>query len=205
MKQYIKKEEKCTFTLKNFCTSLCCKTGFTLVETMVAVMMVMLVVSAVTFAVRTSVIISAEAKYNMEAQALAKEAMEYVRNVRDTQILKYKDDSDVDDWLGDLDDNCSQFCAIDLSNPSMNFNNSSVCVDGKCPVMRYDTSLKRYGYGYTGELTPYTREVTISTPAGGVVDNETLEALVVVCVSWEGRTGKKQVEYQQSLFNWIKD
>ena len=184
-------------------------------------MIVMLVVTAVTFAVRTSVIISSEAKYSMEAQFLAKEAIEYVQNMRNTQILKHIKDPLITEWLGELDNMCSQKfpdgvspkpCTIDLADMSVvgsDYDVSvAVCdtgVDG-CPLMRYNTQTYRYGYGSGVDWidTSYTREVIITDPnTGGSVDDANIEALVTVRVYWEGRTGKKQIVYQESLFNWI--
>ena len=187
--------------------------GFTLIESLIAVSMVLVVITAVTTVAQSSIAISSDMKINMEAQFLAKEGIEYVRNIRDSQILEYKELLDTDptqaaalEWLGPLTSDCSDVapCYVDLSDPGLFSSDIDSCPASGCPKLRYDTQTNRYGYGATSdwETTPYVREITriMFTPGGGP---SATEAIVTSRVWWEGRRGYQEVVYQQSLFNWI--
>lgn len=178
--------------------------GFTVVESLVAITIIMMAVVAVAGAVRTGTIVSAGAGDTITARLLAQEAVEYVQNVRDSHIIDFKDTGDATtEWLGGLDACWSgAMCTVDISDPASVV--VSPCVSGVCSVMKYDGSTGRYGYT-TGANTKFTREVNITDVSGGVISDPTTvrEAIVTVTVRWQNRSGFQHVEYQKNLFNWI--
>ena len=165
------------------------KNGFTLVETLVAIAILLLAVAAPLSLATKSLNSSALSKQQIIASFLAQEAMEYIRNVRDENVLKY------DDWLKNginLKSECVDGkCQVDAYEKKM-----KKCL-GNCDPLKYDNSTGLFNIaGNSGDNSPYTQTVEITQ-----INNQ--EIAVKVTVSWKGTNGADyKVIARENLTNW---
>ena len=178
-------------------------TGFTFIETMVAISLLMTSVATTVTVIRTDILVSSITKNAVMSRFLAQEGVEYTRHVRDSHLVEFNKTGIAVDWLGGLEA-CSNGtpCTIDIADPT--FVNITSCPSGGCPVLKYNETENRYGYdsGAGWEDTVFVREIDIVDPSGGIMDTE---AIVTARVVWNERDGSnREVIYQQNLFNWIQ-
>lgn len=167
--------------------------GFTLLETIVAIAILSLaIMGPLELAVR-SIGMAGVSRNQIVAFYLAQDAMEYVKNVRDTNFLTLGAN-----WLDGLD-KCRgvSSCYVDVTaDPDVSVN---ACAGaGNCPILKYDNSNHRYDYDIDSENTIFTRTVKITDPIGINPD----EAKVQVTVSWKEKTGQKGFTIEDNIFNW---
>ncbi|HEY0907943.1 MAG TPA: type II secretion system protein [Candidatus Paceibacterota bacterium] len=163
------------------------KAGFTLVESMVAISILSMAVTGPLLIAQKGIGSAIYARDQITAFYLAQEAVEYIRNVRDTNRIQNIW------WL-------RQFCGespcttvngtykIDTTYANFNDDSSgapkpgaiSLC-SGTCPTLSFDTDRKLYGYsGGVGTWVPtiFTRTITINNSA--MAD----QAEISVSISW---------------------
>jgi len=164
--------------------------GFTILETLVAFMaLVMMFVGPVTL-ITKAIGNTYYSQNRIIASYLAVEAVEYILNVRDNNILQG------DDWLNGMN-TCGvqghpHGCYIDIPN-----NNIGSC-SANCRKIKYDSAGDYYNYT-TGTDTIFSRVVKIDTPIGGLSD----EAKLTVTVSWPEKTGATRTYVlEREIFNW---
>ena len=177
--------------------------GFTFIEAMVAISLLMTSVAIAVTTIRTDILVSSITKDAVAARFLAQEGIEYTRHVRDSHLVEFVKDGVIIDWLGGLGE-CSNVtpCTIDTADPTLVIITS--CPAGVCPILKYNEAENRYGYdsGVGWEDTVFMREIEIVDPGTGTMDTE---AIVTVKVVWSERDGSsREVIYQQNLFNWIQ-
>ncbi|TAK58180.1 prepilin-type N-terminal cleavage/methylation domain-containing protein [Patescibacteria group bacterium] len=170
------------------------KKGFTLIETLIAITVLMLAVTGPLVISQKGLSAAGYAKDQMTAYYLAQDAMEYVRNVRDANVL-----GGASDWLSVVSGSLSlcnaTSCTID-TRPS----SEAVATCGStCPLQKNNTGLEFYGYG-SGEPTIFTRTVRIEKPDGTTITSIDLEAKVTVVVSWQTFTGPRNITLVENLF-----
>lgn len=159
------------------------KTGFTLVETLVALSVLILAVTGpltlASFAIRSS----GYSQNQIIAFYLAQEALEYVKNKRDNNALKDEE------WLGGLG-NCrgTSGCTIDVPN-----NDIKNC--NPCQKLKYDSATGFYNQS-TGIDTPFTREVKLRDIVEG------REAKITVIISWQERLIPRSFSIEENILNW---
>lgn len=174
------------------------KIGFTLIETLVAI-------SILTAAVAGPLVMSIKnigtantSQDQLVAFYLGQEVIEYVRNVRDTNLMRKNLDDAGFDWLSGLGD-CkgagdSVGCYIDvIKNQTTVFD----CGIRACPKLKFDGT----NYNYTqGPESSFTRTVKITNPVDGNAD----EAQVDVTMTWKSKYGNKTktMHLQDHIFNW---
>ncbi len=161
------------------------KTGFTLLETLVAVtVLVFAIIGPLELASRSigSAIIS---QNQIIAFYLGQEAMEFVRNKRDSNL------SASENWLKGLDKcKSSNGCYVDAIN-----NEIEVCSD-ECPAIKYNDET---GYNYNeGNNTIFFRSVKIINPAGSYND----EAKIETNISWTEKSGIKSFVLEEYIYDW---
>jgi len=164
--------------------------GFTLIETLVAIS-VLLVSLAGPLSIAAQALQSAyHARNQITAFYLAQEAMEYVRAVRDQNYLAGNP------WLTKLDGtgggNCiDASCAVDFPNFT-----HEVC-SGVCPFVVIGASSDLFNLA-SGDPTIYRRTLEIDTLPG--TDDE---VSVTVRVEWRSNRLERSFEIHEQLFDWL--
>jgi prepilin-type N-terminal cleavage/methylation domain-containing protein len=159
------------------------KKGFTLVEAMVAISILALAITGPMLIAQKGIGSAVYAKDQITAFYLAQEAVEYIRNVRDTNRIKGNL------WLDGLDEcletGSGERCTID-ARFTIHTNPSAIvpCPGGACPVISFynndSTGEGFYGYDSSSGWAPtaFKRTVSIDNRASGK------EALISVNISW---------------------
>lgn len=171
------------------------KSGFTLVETLVAITILLLAVAAPLSLATKSLNSAALAKQQITASFLAQEAMEYIRSVRDENVIRF------DDWLHASSGVQNCFNGRCIVDPTAISGTDSIkkCSGGICPLLRYNETNGVYSYDSgTGTADSiYTRVVEMVD----VVNDE--EIAVLVTISWLGPNGVTyKVIIRENLTNW---
>lgn len=203
--------------MKNKFTKNKINTGFTIVETLVAIAILTIALTGPLAIVSQSLRSSYFARDQITAHYLAQEAIEYIRNKRDQNGLQK---TDAADWLDGITTSEGSQTANDLLNgfnpiPSSavkaylvrNTNGYSIkkCVqDGAevCPPLRYDPSGERI-YGLEGSQyteSIFTREI-IFTKSPQDTDAKR-EINVSVVVKWHTASITSQASIDERLYNW---
>lgn len=171
------------------------KKGFTLVETLVAIFIITTAIAGAMAATQRSLQTSFYSRDQVVTFFLAEEAMEVVRNIRDTNFRLNKSN-----WLESI------------PVPSTNGQSSTVCVDWvsetqghtvyPCSnfVLRYSTNRGgEYGHLLTGPNTVATnisREITLTRVSSDQV-------LVEVEMRWKtGSQQERSYQFHKTLLNW---
>ena len=178
------------------------KKGFTLVETLVAISILVIVILGPMTIAQKGVQNSYFANDEITAVFLAQEAIEAVRQLRDENALDaYKINPTnppnkiiTSSWLSSL--NCTIGCVYDPSKTSQ----FSLCSGNACTISNTDTRLYIdtqtgvYSHINSGYLSPFSRVVTIGATSNGGVP-------VVVKVSWNNHGIQREVNLQ----TWVYD
>ncbi len=180
--------------MKNFRSK---KYGFTLVETMVAIAILSMAILGTFTAVQTSLQDSSFAQDQVTAFYLVQEAVEYVRNVRDTNAL-HNIATPGPSWLTGLSavpsDPCyfGKVCTINALKET-----ATTCLGGAgtCGILYEDPSSGVFGYNSAWTPTHFTREISLQK----ISDNE---VIVNVTISWTSGRFSKSFTVQEDLFNW---
>lgn len=177
------------------------QTGFTMLESIVAIMILSLSISGAFSAVQQSLSQSNIAKDEIKAFYLAQEAIEMIRNKRDNNQLSILN-SGTGDWLDGISslagDPCyfGKICKIDTTNnpPTMSYCGSSW---GSCENLRQDPTTFLYGYTGSWTATNFKREIQIESIT---VD----EISVTVRITWtKGSLITKEFKVKTNFFKWI--
>ena len=180
--------------------SLASRGGFTLIETLVALT---LIVSAMVgpFTLATSGIFNAKfSKSKLTALNLTQEGIEIIRQMRENNVLKGFD------WRGSgctagLTPGCTKlqdgsyqpdvFTTADGSTPPIN-SNAPLRFDASVPLT---DAASLYNQSFGQAVSPFTRVVTISTPAANQMQ-------VVSVISWTESSIPRQVHLEEVMYNW---
>lgn len=179
-------------------------TGFTLIETLVAVLLLAFSIAGPLTISSKGLTVALVAKDQTTAFYLAQDAVEFVRYVRDTNMLGGGN------WLTGVGaanginlSNCvsaggtakCQFDSLSASAPT-------VCPSGVCAPLQYNdaTNAKQYTYVTTGTVrTIFTRTVSITNPNAGAAD----EAVLRVVMQWSDIAGSsRSITVTEDLFAW---
>lgn len=168
------------------------QSGFTLVEAMVAITILSMAVTGPLLIAQKGIGSAIYARDQITASYLAQEAVEFVRNVRDSNRIYLPPG---ESWLyqfdGCMEDGSGRKCRIDSQYADfLTVGAIETCPAGdECPVLMLDSDNDIYGYGSGGSWKPaiFTRTISIDE----TVTNR--EALVTVTISW-----------QTKLFNPVK-
>jgi prepilin-type N-terminal cleavage/methylation domain-containing protein len=168
------------------------KTGFTIIESLVAIAILVSAIIGATTAVQTGLSSYTFSKDQIIAFYLAQEGFEQIRNIRDANQINNRP------WLTGLaaasGDACyyGQACMVDPVASAV----ATRCTSpGNCPFLRQDSVNGFYGYNAAWPLTRFRREITLSS-----VNSE--EVAVTVTVNWSKGSVTRQFKARENLFNW---
>lgn len=189
--------------------------GFTLVETLVAIAVLMLaIIGPMTIAAR-GLQSAFFAKEQLTATYLAQEAVEAMRMYRDQYTMVHLGTGS-DDWYGGIPASCKSSSGCDITVSSLSTGGIISCDPVANCQLRYrstaidpgSTSASWRGmfmHGGTYELSPYTRVIRLSSDTGA---NGLNEITVDVEVTWQSTLwggGTRAVHLQSTLFNQYDD
>jgi prepilin-type N-terminal cleavage/methylation domain-containing protein len=189
--------------------------GFTLIETLVAVMILASAIAGPLSIASRALNNSLVAKDQIVAFYLAQDAVEYVRFVRDTNTLSGAD------WItgqGGTTAGTDLTPCITSVNANGCYLDSTMAVVGQgdvptacdagsgCPVLYYDNDNSRYTYNSGGSnVVPslFTRQITMQQINPAPPGSPSVEYLVTVTVSWQdlGSTPRR-VTVNENIFKW---
>lgn len=160
--------------------------GFTLIETFVAITILVTAVAGPLTIASKGLTSSLVARDQLTASFLAQEAIEYVRQKRDTNHLQGNAS-----WLTGLDNCINQDCTIDVVTDT----EPEACL-GACEPLRYDTTTNFYGYDPLDDATVYARSLRIVPLASGY------EAEVRSTVRWQSSIFTREVVLSEVITDW---
>jgi len=176
--------------------------GFTILESIVAIMILSLSISGAFSAVQQSLSQSIIAKDEVKAFYLAQEAVEIIRNKRDTNQLPILDGGS-GNWLDGISalasDPCyfGKTCRVDATGPNDVFFYACSGSWNSCEVLRQDETTFIYSYDGNDPTTNFKREIQIESISAN-------EITITVRITWtKGSLPSREFKVKTSLFNWI--
>ena len=158
------------------------KRGFTLVESLVAITIVLISIVGPLTIISKTLSFARFARDEITAFYLAQDAVEFVRNTRDNNVIAG------DDWLAGLSACVGGNCSVDSAAGAI------VSCGASCDPLKLSSSGV---YGYTnGENTPFVREVLIAEVSLG------REATIDVLIKWNQGIFERNFSVREYMFNW---
>lgn len=179
--------------------------GFTLVEAMFAVFILTFTIVGLMTVVSDSLFAARYARDEITANYLLQEAVDYIRNDRDSTVFLNNTVSTDVSWptFYQKYEKCSTVgngCALTVSTGKI-----ESCPDKYC-YLYYDSTGSNntisgdygsfYNYSDSGKRTNFSRKIIVSQGA------DTNEIDVKVTVSWKNGNTPKEVSLQTSLLRW---
>lgn len=168
------------------------KEGFTIVESLVAITMLIIAISGVSKAVSTSISSYTFSRDQVIAFYLAQEGFEFIRNMRDENALNNRA------WLTGISVNVSDPCYFGNAcrvDPIASTAPTRCGAPGSCPVVRQNSSSLFFGYNSTWRATKFRREIILSQVNAN-------EISVLITVNWTHGTSNKQFRAKENLLSW---
>ncbi len=193
------------------------KKGFSLVESMVAISILTLSISAAFTAVQSSLKSSGYAKDQIFAFFLAQEGFEAIKNLRDENALNYVSGGG-ETWLTGISEDTGDPCwfggtgvgkktcivSIDHSDGDIVLSSAAPCVAGQfggCPNIKKQTDSSSNEFGLLGYTvgngwvdTRFKREIQLTEISSD------REILVTINIRWNDRGVTRNFQITQSLF-----
>ncbi len=167
--------------------------GFTIIETLVAVTILMLAIVGPMTVSQKSLVSSIYAKDQIIASYLAQDAMEYLKNKRDTFLSI----SSFSNWVATYGVcTSSNPCSVDTFTDRFD----APCVNS-CRL--YDRGTRYTPDSASAEPTIFYRSFYIDSSAGGT-SNAANEVRVVVRVWWQNSNNPSQTILESQFFNVVR-
>ncbi len=164
--------------------------GFTLIETLVAVTIITFSIVGPLTAANTALVAAYGARDKMTAGYLAQEAVEYVRALRDDAYYRNPGNA-WNQFRSDLAQcDAGTTCRIDSVTATI-----APCSGSGCAVVLDSSDRFRQGSVANSSATVFSRTMTIETVSG-------LEDRVVSVVSWTARGTTRSVTFTDTLKPW---
>ena len=178
--------------------------GFTLVETLVAVTIMMIAIAGPLSISGKSLNAAIDAKNQLIASNLAQEGMEYLQNIKDND-----NPSTAENWIMITAAACQStpYCGVSPIEPGNGGDpyhphtaNINVCtlMNNDC-TLRLDTAGNGYNYNGSGSNTIFKRYFKTSNLTSHVPSSS--EVTVTVVVSWKTGSVENQVQLQKIMSN----
>ncbi len=173
--------------------------GFTLVETLVAVSIFTMSILGLMSVLASGISNTNYAKEKIIASYLAQEGIEYIRNMRDTEVLygsgngnarwnKFKSD------LNSCNNDTDHACGLKKPLPFGIFQCSASIVNEKCNLYMNDGG---YDNISSGADSGFVRKIWLTTSGGD-------EVKIYSEVEWTQGSGNYSITFSENLFNWIE-
>ncbi|MBL7045638.1 MAG: type II secretion system protein [Parcubacteria group bacterium] len=159
------------------------KRGFTLIETLVAISILVVSVAGPLTLSSKGLVAAFFARDQVTAFYLAQEGIEFIRNVRDENILEGSS------WLNGLPSIVGEPFTVNIWDDAM------ASCSGTCPKLLYITSNGLYNYSQ-GEETKYTRTVIVNILPGST------EAEITVTIEWMTGVLSRTFSVRENIFDW---
>lgn len=171
------------------------KSGFTIVESMVAIGVLTISILAAFGAVQSSLQNSIGVKDQITAHFLAQEGMEFIRNIRDANTLAYQTDGTTH-WLHNMSELAGDICYFGKSCTMDSTTASFVSCPsaGACPNLRREAATGLVGYNAGWTLTNFNREIQLTSITADQI-------LVTVTMRWTTRGIAKTFQASELLFS----
>ena len=174
-------------------------TGFTLIETLVAISLLTVAIVVPMSLVTKSLSTAYYARDQVTAFHLAQEAIEIVRHVRDNNILENALGTDTNLFDGIFLD--GRAFIVDARN-----NRIDPCPQDGCPVLNTNGTFYGYETGVGWVPTNFTRTVRAQFVDNGTDQPDEDEAHVSVEVSWKtGTFNVRRFTISANLYRWVED
>ena len=160
--------------------------GFSLVEVLVAAAVLIIAVTGTLSIISRNVSSAAIAEERVVAYYLAQEAIEFVRSVRDNNVIA----NPRRPWLDGLDDCVGQACSIDVNDSAAPVN---FCPGGECPLLLNPDGVYNRS---NGEQTIFSRTVILDE----IRDEQ--EVRIDVTVNWVHGLQDHGFTLSGHIFNW---
>ncbi len=161
--------------------------GFTLLETLVAVAVLLMALMGPFSIAQQSLRSAYYARDQVTAFYLAQEGVEFVRAIRDQNYLSGSD------WLEGIGPTCTNTpCTIDFPNFTY-----ATCPQGVCAALRLSTIGGLYNQA-DGPPTPFTRQILL-TPSPTNAD----QIIVSVTITWRSAGVARTFTIEERLNNWL--
>ncbi len=159
--------------------------GFTLIETLVAISILLLSISAPLTIASKGLSSSYFARDQIIAFYLAQDAVEYIRNTRDNNFLSGSG------WLNGFPDVDGELFTVDTTDGNM-----ALCPINGCVALDYNSATGFYSHDdLSGSTSIYTRSVSVRTI-------NVYETVISVDISWSTGTLGHSFNISENILNW---
>jgi len=165
--------------------------GFTIIETLVAIAILVAVIVGATGAVQAGISSYIYSKDQIVAFYLAQESFEQVRNLRDENRLAGRN------WLYGFTQNSGDPCYFGnaCASDAITATLERCPAVGNCPAVRQNATTGFYGLDDSWSPTIFEREITITSIGSD-------EVAVMVTISWNKGIVSRQFKAREHLLNW---
>jgi prepilin-type N-terminal cleavage/methylation domain-containing protein len=182
--------------------------GFTLVETMVAVLILSLIIVNLMTVVSNTIFSAQYGRDQITANYLAQEVIDAIRNNRDTLVFLSDPVSIDEEWnnfVKPYDDNCSGSygCYFDVDK-IIQGNTPMVCYDYSCGELYFDKDATNTPFYTVNDVensrkvkTDFNRQIKVKF---GDYSND--ELVVEVVVNWKNGNLDKSISLKTSILKW---
>lgn len=176
------------------------KQGFTFIETLIAITVLLVAVVAPMSLAQDGVRAAKLAQDQIVAFYLAQEGVEVVRNMRDENRLAGATQlaGPLSSCIVDPDNSLDVGCTIDATQISGGTFDVDACPSGGCPPIRKDDERYTYRSGGSYIDTKYTREIRVWYTESP----DTKDATVEVIVTWPFITSTRTYSLRANLLDW---
>lgn len=196
--------------------------AFTLLEVLVAVLLLSFTVAALLTLVSDSVTSATYGKNDITATYMGQEALDYFRNVRDTQLHQGATTTTWTDFLRGVDSNlvnefgdpaggvdCYSQSGCELDVFGLNSPGAVPYIRGcllSCTEVKksFSGGMPYYtiNHSTTGTPTSFVRTIRLKQPTGTAFANGSDVVLVEVTVSWRNGASVRSKVFTETLYNW---